>query len=170
MKSRVHLQRIFRLSCLCLGEPRLSFSSVKFGSHHTDDPLSPVFDVIAPIQSYLSYVTHGLDVFTSDSSVSRFLLLEHSFGNAGLSDVYSPWNSIDHFNRAEIRRTLDPPETQDETSSRERLDSSRASNTQNSTAIKFFPVPKPGKRRSHLLSEEKLADSASRLVAGCSND
>ena len=76
LKSRMHLQRIFRLSCFCFDEPRLYFSPVKFGSHHTDDPLSPVFDVIASIQSYLSYVTHGLDVFRSDSSFSRFLLLE----------------------------------------------------------------------------------------------
>ena len=48
LKSRTHLQRIFRLSWLCLDEPRLSFSPVKFGSHHTDDTLSPMFDVIAP--------------------------------------------------------------------------------------------------------------------------
>ena len=80
LKSRKHLQRIFRLSCLCLDEPRLSFFPVKFGSHNTDDPLSSVFDVIAPIQSYLGYVSHGLEVFTSDSSLSRFQLLEQSFG------------------------------------------------------------------------------------------
>ena len=163
LKSRLHLQRIFRLSCLCLDEPRLSFSSVKFGSHHTDDPLSPMFDVVAPIQSHLSFITDELEVFRSDSALSRFLLLEQSFGNAGLSDVYSPWDSIDRFNRAEIRKTLSPSEAQDETPS-------KASNTDNNTGLQSFPVPKPGKRRSHLLSGEKLADSASRLVAGCSRD
>ena len=56
LEARPHLLRIFHLSCLCLDEPRMSFTSVKFGSHRTDDPLSPMFDVIAPIQSYLSYV------------------------------------------------------------------------------------------------------------------
>ena len=39
---RPHLNRKFRWSCLCLDEPRLSFSSVKFGSHRTVDPLSPL--------------------------------------------------------------------------------------------------------------------------------
>ena len=88
--ARPHLRRIFPSSCLCLDEPRMSFAPVKIGSHRTDDPVSPMFDVIAPIQSYLGYVTHGLDVLTSDSSVSRFLPLEHSFGNSGLTDIYSP--------------------------------------------------------------------------------
>ena len=52
--ARPHLRRIFRFSCLCLDEPRMSFTPVKFGSHRTDDPISPMFDVIATIQSYLS--------------------------------------------------------------------------------------------------------------------
>ena len=108
LAARPHLRRIFRLSCLCLDEPRMSFTPVKFGSRRTDDPLSSMFDVIAPIQSFLGYVGHGLDVLTSDSSVSRFLPLEQSFGNAGLNDVYSPWDSIDHFGRAQIRENLEP--------------------------------------------------------------
>ena len=87
LKTRPHLHRLFRLSCLCLDEPRLSFSPVKFGSHRTDDPLSPMFDVVAQIQSYLGYCARGLDVLTSDSSVTRFLSLEQSFGNSGLTDV-----------------------------------------------------------------------------------
>ena len=33
-----------------------------------------------------------------------------------------------------------------------------------------FGIPKPGKRHSHLLSEEELSVSASRLLAGCSKD
>ena len=122
-----------------------------------------MFDVVAPIQSHLSFITDELEVFRSDSALSRFLLLEQSFGNAGLSDVYNPWDSIDRFNRAEIRKTLSPSEAQDETPS-------KASNTDNNTGLQSFLVPKPGKRRSHLLSGEKLADSASRLVAGCSKD
>ena len=109
--ARSHSRRIFRLSCLCLDEPRMSFAPVKFGTHRTADPLSPMFDVSAPIQSYLSYVSHGLDVLTSDSSVSRFLPLEQSFGNAGPSEIYSPWDSVDHFGRAQIRENLEPKRT-----------------------------------------------------------
>ena len=104
-----------------------------------------MFDVVASIQAYLSYITDGLEVFTSDSALSRFLLLEQSFGNAGLSDVYSPWDSIDRFDRTEIRKTLSPSEAQDETPS-------KARNTDNNTALQSFRLQKPGKRRSHLLS------------------
>ena len=96
------------MSCLWLDEPRMSLGPVKFGFHRTDDPLSPMFDVVAPIQSYLSYVTLGLDVLTSDSSVSLFLPLEQSFGNSGLSSVYSPWDSVDHFGGAQIRESWSP--------------------------------------------------------------
>ena len=36
-RSRPYLMRIFRLSCLCLDDPRVSFPPVKFGTVHTDD-------------------------------------------------------------------------------------------------------------------------------------
>ena len=104
---------------------------------------------------------HGLDVLTSDSSVSRFLLLEQSFGTAGLSDVYSPWDSVDHFGRAQIRQSLEPRGASDESGP-------PVSMTEENVPLQPFHVPKPGKRRSHLLSGEELTESASRLVASCS--
>ena len=161
LAARPHLLRIFRLSCLCLDEPRMSFTPVRFASHRTDDPLSSMFDVIAPIQSFLDYVGHGLDVLTSDSSVSRFLLLEQSFGTTGLSDVYSPWDSVGHFGRAQIRQSLEPRGASDESGP-------PVSMTEENVPLQPFHVPKPGKRRSHLLSGEELTESASRLVASCS--
>ena len=162
-KSRLYLRRIFQLRCLCLDEPRMSFPLVKFGSHGTDDPLSPMFDVIAPIQSYLDNVPQGLDVLTSDSSITRFVGLEQSFGNAGLSDVYSPSDSIDHFGRVQIREALGTSGTGQSTTS-------SVDGTAESTGLKPFAVPKPYKRRSNLLTGKELADSASRLVASCSKD
>ena len=141
--ARPHLRRIFCLSCLCLDEPRKSFAPVKFGSHRTDDPLSSMFDVIAPIQSYLGYVTHGLYVLTSDTSVSRSLPLEQSFGNSGHTDIHSPWDSVDHFDRALIRKTLQPSVASKESSP-------KVSVPEKNSALKSFPVPKPCKRRSHL--------------------
>ena len=147
--SPAHLQRIYHLSCLCLDEPRLAFSPVKFSSYRTDDPLSPMFDVITPIEFFLGYVLRGLDVFTTDSSVSRCLSLAQSLGNAGLSDVYSPGDSIDHFGRGQIRETLNLSE-------RGRQDATEASETGGSTSLKPFPLPKPNKRCSHLLFEEKF--------------
>ena len=163
LAARPPLRRIFRLSCLCLDEPRMSFTPVKFGSHRTDDPLSSMFDVIAPIQSFLGYVGLGLDVLTSDSSVTRFLPLEQSFGNAGLSDVYSPWDSVDHFGRAQIRENLEPKEASNESGP-------QVNASEEEACMQPFQIPKPGKQHSHLLSEEELSESASRLVAGCSKD
>ena len=158
LASRPHLRRIFRLSCLCLDEPRMSFTPVKFGSHRTDDPLSTMFDVIAPIQSFLGYVDHGLDILTSDASVSRFLPLEQSFGNSGLSDLYSPWDSVDHLGKTQIRENLESKETGSKSGP-------QVNSADEEAPIQPFPVPKPGKRHSHLLSGEELAESASRLVA-----
>ena len=141
----------------------MSFTPVKFGSHRTDDPLSSMFDVIAPIQSFLGYVGHGLDVFTSDSSVSRFLPLEQSFSNAGLSDVFSPWDSVDHFGRDQIRENLEPKEASNESGQ-------QVNASEEEAPMQPFQIPKPGKRHSHLLTEEELSESASRLVADCSKD
>ena len=147
LKFWPHLYRVFRLSCLCLDEPRLSFTLVKFGSHRTEDPLSSMFDVVAPIQSYLGYVTRGLDVLTSEA-----------FENAGFTDEYSSWDSVDHFDRVNIREALDP--------SGSNKDAVPDSNVpEGTTSLKPFAVPKPNKRRSHLLSEDELTGSAARLTA-----
>ena len=106
LRTRRHLTRIFRLSCLCLDEPRFSFPPVRFGSVKTDDPTCVMFDVLAPIQSYLGNVSRGLDTLTPDASISRFLLLEQTFGDTALDSTYSPWDSFDDFGRTEIRDRL----------------------------------------------------------------
>ena len=77
LKTRRHLNRIFRLSCLCLDEPRFSFPGVRFGSVRTDEP---------------TRFFH-----------SQFLSIERSFGSTGLESTYSPWDYIDHFGRQQIR-------------------------------------------------------------------
>ena len=93
------MTRIYRLSCLCLDEPRFSFPAVKFGSVNTDNPINPMFDVVAPIHSYFGEVARGLDTVTSEESIARVLTLEATFGNTGLSDTYSPWDGFDYFRR-----------------------------------------------------------------------
>ena len=95
LKTRRYLIRIFRLSCICLDEPRLSFPAVKYGSVNTDDPTSPMFDVVAPIQSYFGEVARGLDTVTSDDSIARLLTLEATFGTTGLSNTYISWDGLD---------------------------------------------------------------------------
>ena len=91
----------------------------------------------------------------------RIVALEQSFGNAGLSDVYSPWDTIDHFGRVQIREALGSSGTEQPTTS-------GAGESAESTALKPFAVPKPYKRGSHLLTGKELADSASSLAASCS--
>ena len=75
LKTRRHLNRIFRLSCLCLDKPRFSFSGVRFGSVKTDDPTCSMFDVVAPIQSFLGHGLRGMEIVTSDSSIASSSLL-----------------------------------------------------------------------------------------------
>ena len=106
LKTRRRLTRIFRLCCLCLDEPRFSFPGVRFDSARTDDPTCSMFDVVAPIQSFLGSVSRGLDALTSEASISRFLHLEPTFGGPGLESTYSPWDSFNHFGRQQIRETL----------------------------------------------------------------
>ena len=121
-----------------------------------------MFDVYPSIQSYLNSVPRGLDVLTSDFSISRFVALGQSFGNAGISDVYCPWDTIDHFRRFPIREALDVCGTEQQAAS-------DGSEIEGNTGVKHFEFPKLYKRRSHLLKEEReLADSAPRLAASCS--
>ena len=154
-----YLMRIFRLSCLCLDDPRVTFPPVKFGTVHTDDPKSPMFDVVTPLQSYLSNVAHGVEVFTSESSISKFLALEPTFGSTGLRDIYSPWGDLDKFGWAEIDDVINSvtPKGPKVSAAEDAPSTSKASAS--------FMVPKPGKRRSHLISDEELNKSAERLNA-----
>ena len=69
------------------------------------------------------------------------LPLEQSFGNAGLSDAYSPWDSVDHFGRAQIKEILKPRGTSDESGPQVNL-------LEENAPLQSFQVPKPGKRHS----------------------
>ena len=107
--SRRYLTRILRLSSLCLDETRFSFPAVRFGSVKTDNPTSPLFDVVAPIQSYFSDVARGLDNLVSDASIARLLNLESTFESTGLSNTYSPWEGLDYFGPNRIRDAINTP-------------------------------------------------------------
>ena len=91
---------------MCLS--RQSFPPVKYGSVHTDDLKSPVNDFVTPIQSYVGGSSRSNDIFTSKDSVRRFLALEPTFGTTGLKDTYSPWESLHHFGRAQIKGVIGP--------------------------------------------------------------
>ena len=81
---------------------------MKFGGDRIDDFKSRYVDVILPAQFYLANVSRGVETLTSNSSATKFLDFEPSFGSAGLSDVYSPWDSADFFGRDGTLASLDP--------------------------------------------------------------
>ena len=70
-----------------------------------------LFDVVAPIQSYLKNAVRGLDTLASDASIARFIELEMTFGNAGLSSTYCPWDGINHFDRVGIQDCINSQPT-----------------------------------------------------------
>ena len=134
-----------------------------------------MLDVIAPIQSYLGYITRGLDVLTTDASVAGFLSLEQSFGKAGITDVFSRWDSVDQFGRVKIRAALDPKGADNGAAPDSNVPEGTSSwkplaVPEGTSSSKPFAVPKPNKRRSHLLTEDELTESATRRIARSSEN
>ena len=108
LKSRPHLARIFKLSCLCLDEDYAIMPSVKFGPVRTDDPKSKLIDTILPVQSFFINVGRSIDTLTTASSISEFLAFEPTFGSSAFSDTYSPWDGLNCFDRSHILSVLKP--------------------------------------------------------------
>ena len=108
LKSRPHLARIFKLSCLCLDEDYAIMPSVKFGPVRTDDPKSKLIDTILPVQSFFINVGRSIDTLTTASSISEFLAFEPTFGSSAFSDTYSPWDGLNYFDRSHILSVLKP--------------------------------------------------------------
>ena len=160
LKTGRHLTRIFRLSCLCLDEPRFSFPAVKFDSVTTDDPTCSMFDLLAPIQSFLDHGFRGLDILTSDSSITGSLALELTFGTTGLDSTYNPWDSIDHCGCYQIRECLN--------SCRRKSTGAESSRTSPNKSPKVIRIS-PGKstpRRSVLETEDVLVSRPNNLSGG----
>ena len=118
LKSRPHLARIFKLSCLCLDEDYTIMPSVKFGPVRTDDPKSKLIDTILPVQSFFINVGRSIDALTTSSSISEFLAFEPTFGSSAFSDTYSPWDGLDYFDRSHILSVLKPKAVPQKTDSR----------------------------------------------------
>ena len=108
LQTRPLLHKLFRLSCLCLDVPFPQLPGIKFWNVDSEDPTSQLIDLVQPVQSYYANVARGVEVTTSDDSVSKFLALEPNFGNTAISDVYCPWLSVDFFDSAKIHKSLDP--------------------------------------------------------------
>ena len=164
LHSRPLLNKLFRLTCLCLDEPFQILPPVKHGSVDSDNPTSGFVDVVLPVQSYFQNVTNCMESVSSYDSIAAFLRLEPSFVGVETSDVYSPWDNVDFFGRAGIL---------------EKLDSSRAYSRSQALASMSKPadVGKPDKSKtsgssekmSHLLDRKELTQSAKNLLsASCS--
>ena len=117
LQTRPLLHKHFRLSCLCLDVPFPQLPGVKFWNVDSEDPTSQLIDLVQPVQSYYANVARGVEVTTSDDSVSKFLALEPNFGSTALSDVYFPWLSVDFFDSAKIHKSLIQPVHAHKTSS-----------------------------------------------------
>ena len=108
LRTRPHLTRIFRLSCMCLDEDYTDMPTVKFGSVRTDDPKSKLIDIILPVQSFFINVGHSIDILITASSISEFLAFEPTFGGSAFSDTYDPWEGLNYFDRSSILSALKP--------------------------------------------------------------
>ena len=108
LQSRPRLARIFKLSCLCLDQGSSAMPAVKFGPVRTDDPKSKLVDTILPVQSFFMNVGRSIDALTTASSVTDFLAFEPTFGGTAFTDIYSPWDGLNFFDRASIFATFRP--------------------------------------------------------------
>ena len=147
LRTRPHLARIFRLSCLCLDEDFTSMPPVKFGPIRTDDPKSKLVDTILSVQSFFMNVGHSIDILTSSSSISEFLAFEPTFGGTAFSDTYGPWDGLDYFNRSQILSVLKPKgDVQKSDSRRLRFKDPKCRNVTKSlpsSSAKNSPVKRP---------------------------
>ena len=116
-----------------------------------------MFDVVAPIQSFLGGVSRGLDALTSESSVSHLLTLEQTFGNTGLDSTYSPWVSFDHFGRQQIREGINSCHKISTG-----VGTSRPGSSKSPKVVQMSPG-KSAPHRSTLESEEASTSKASNL-------
>ena len=164
LQSRPLLLKLFRLACLCLDEPFQTLPPVKIGSLDSDDPTSSFVDVVLPVQSYFRNVPNGIESVNSDQSVAAFLRLEHTFVGVGTSDVYSPWESVNFFDRASVLEQLDPNGT---CRRGQNLDPvSKSSDATRPVSSKKSGV---SKKMSHLVTGNELTRSAENLLSASSS-
>ena len=74
----------------------------------TDDPKSKLADIILHVQFYFIDLGRSIDAFTTAPPISKFLIFEPTFDGPSFSDIYSPWDGLDHSARANILTKLKP--------------------------------------------------------------
>ena len=103
-QNRPHLCRLFRLSCLCLGEDTALLPPIKFQDVVAQSSRCRLSDVLLPSQSYLTVVPNGIAKCTSEASLAKYKELERQFNSGNVPS--DPWSHVDSFEREKFQKVL----------------------------------------------------------------
>ena len=106
LRNRVHLHRLFQLSCMCLTKNTPLLPPIRFHDVDTQRPKCRLGDVLLPAQSYLARVLESISisVCTKDDSLSKLREIEREFHTGKVTG--DPWTHVDVFGRADFYKTL----------------------------------------------------------------
>ena len=104
LRSRYHLYRFFRLSCLCLTEDTAMLPPIRFQDVDAQSPRCRLADVLMPAQSYLARVPDAINVCNNEDALIKYRELEAQFSSGNVAA--DPWSHVDTFGRAGIYKTL----------------------------------------------------------------
>ena len=76
LRSRYHLYRLFRLSCLCLTEDTAILPPIRFQDVDAQSPRCRLADVLMPAQSYLARVPDAITVCNNEDALIKYHELE----------------------------------------------------------------------------------------------
>ena len=79
LKSRPHLYRLFRLSCLCLNDDTPLLPPIRFQDVVSQSLKCRLRDVLLPSQSYLARIPDAITVCTNEDSIVKFRKLVDQF-------------------------------------------------------------------------------------------
>ena len=100
LRSRHHLYRLFRLSCLCLTEDTAMLPPIRFQDVDAESPQCRFGDVLMPAQSHLARVPDAINVCNNEDALIKYRELEAQFNSGNVAA--DPWSHVDAFGRAEI--------------------------------------------------------------------
>ena len=104
LRSRHHLYRVFRLSCLCLTEDTAMLPPIRFQDVDAQSPQCRLGDVLMPAQSYLTRVPDAIHVCNNEDALIKYRELEAQFNSGNVAA--DPWSHVDAFGRAGIFKSL----------------------------------------------------------------
>ena len=98
---------------------------VKFGPVYTDSVLSPMVDLIYPVQSYVANVP-GVDKLLSRlESLAKISTFVANVGNELYDVDYDPWSAVNNFHCSDFERRRHASKTAKESSSGSNSESPR---------------------------------------------